>query len=51
MSEYKESGGCRSLIIAGCLGQRYGQELLDDMPEADAIVGAGAWDKVMDAVR
>ena len=51
MSEYKESGRCRSLIIAGCLGQRYGQELLDDMPEADAIVGAGAWDKVMDAVR
>ena len=41
MSEYKESGRCRSLIIAGCLGQRYGQELLDDMPEADAIVGHG----------
>ena len=51
MAEYKESGRCRSLIIAGCLGQRYKQELLDDMPEADAIVGTGAWDRIMEAVE
>jgi len=51
MAEYKESGRCRSLIIAGCLGQRYKQELLDDMPEADAIIGTGAWNRIMEAVR
>ena len=51
MAEYKESGRCRSLIIAGCLGQRYGQELLDDMPEADAIIGTGAWNRIMEAVE
>ena len=51
MAEYKESGRCRSLIIAGCLGQRYGQELLDDIPEADAIVGTGAWSRIMEAVE
>ena len=43
MAEYKESGRCRSLIVAGCLGQRYKQELLDEIPEADAIIGTGAW--------
>lgn len=51
MAEYKESGRCRSLIVAGCLGQRYGQELLDDMPEADAIIGTGAWNRIMEVVE
>ena len=51
MAEYKETGCCRSLIIAGCLGERYHQELLDDMPEADAIIGTGAWNRIMEAVR
>ena len=50
MAEYKTEGKCRSLIIAGCLGQRYGQELLDEIPEADAIVGTGAWNRIMEAV-
>ncbi len=51
MAEYKTSGKCRSLIIAGCLGQRYGQTLLEELPEADAIVGTGAWDRIMEAVE
>ena len=51
MAEYKESGRCRSLIVAGCLGQRYKQELLDDMPEADAIIGTGSWSRIMEAVE
>ena len=48
---YKEEGKCRSLIVAGCLGQRYRQELLDEMPEIDAIVGTGAWHRIMEAVE
>ena len=51
MAEYKESGRCRSLIVAGCLGQRYKQELLDEIPEADAIIGTGAWGRIMEAVE
>ena len=51
MAEYKNTGKCRSLIIAGCLGQRYGQTLLDELPEADAIIGTGAWHRIMEAVR
>ena len=51
MAEFKTTGNCKSLIVAGCLGQRYGQELLDELPEADAIVGTGAWNRIMEAVN
>lgn len=51
MADYKESGRCRSLIVAGCLGRRYKQELLDELPEADAILGTGAWGRIMEAVE
>lgn len=51
MAEYKTEGQCKSLIIAGCLGQRYKQELLDEIPEADAIIGSGAWHRIMEAVK
>ena len=53
MAEYKNEGvgKCRALIVAGCLSQRYGQQLLDEMPEADAVIGTGACDRIMDAVE
>lgn len=53
MAEYKQEGKgkCRSLIIAGCMGQRYGQELLEEFPEVDAIIGTGAWNRIMEAVE
>lgn len=50
MAEYKEIGNCKSLIVAGCLGQRYQQELLDEIPEVDAIVGTGSWERILEAV-
>ncbi|WP_110956234.1 30S ribosomal protein S12 methylthiotransferase RimO [Massilibacillus massiliensis] len=51
MAEYKNEGKCRSIIVAGCLGQRYKQELLDEMPEVDAVVGTGAWHRIVEAVE
>lgn len=50
-AEYKDEGNCQSLIVAGCLGQRYRQELLDEMPEIDAIIGTGAWHRIMEAIN
>ena len=50
-AEYKVDGKCQSLIVAGCLGQRYRQELLDEMPEIDAIVGTDSWHRIMEAVE
>ena len=40
MAQYKEEGSCKYLIMAGCLGQRYADELFESMPEVDAIVGS-----------
>lgn len=51
LADYKENGKCRALIVAGCLGQRYRQELLDEMPEIDAIVGTGAWNRIFEAIE
>ena len=51
MAEFKKIGKCRALIVAGCLGQRYKKEILDELPEVDAIVGTGAWDRIMEAVN
>ena len=51
LAEYKQNGRCRSLIVAGCLGQLYRRELLDEMPEADAIIGTGAWNRIMEAIE
>lgn len=50
MSEYKKNSKCRAIIVAGCLGQRYQQELLDELPEIDAIIGTGAWHRIGEAV-
>ena len=51
LAEYKQTGRCRSLIVAGCLGQLYKGDLLNEMPEADAIIGTGAWNRIMEAIE
>ena len=43
LGELKKSGQCRLLIAAGCLPQRYKNELLKEMPEIDAVVGTGSF--------
>lgn len=41
MARYKEEGHCKALVVMGCLPQRFGQELSDQMPEVDAWMGVG----------
>jgi ribosomal protein S12 methylthiotransferase len=41
LSRYRREGVCRRLIVSGCLPQRYGGELLKELPEVDLFVGAG----------
>lgn len=50
MARYKQNGRCRVLLAAGCLAQRYGRELLAEMPELDGVLGTGAVPRVVDAV-
>ncbi len=39
--QYKKSGKCRAVIVTGCLAERYREEILKEIPEADACVGIG----------
>ena len=50
LADYK-SGRCRSLIVSGCLGQLYKSDLLNEMPEVDAVIGTGAWNRIMEAIE
>lgn len=45
IAEYKNRN-LKKLIVAGCLAQRYAQELMEEMPEVDAIIGTGEIDKI-----
>ena len=50
MAEYRKSGQAKALIVAGCLAQRYRQEILDEIPEVDEVLGTTAFDRILDAV-
>ncbi len=41
MTRFKEEGKCQYLILAGCLAQRYSDELLEEIEDIDAIIGTG----------
>ncbi len=46
MAEYKKTGRCKGLIVAGCLGQRYEKEFFEELPEVDAVVGTAAYESI-----
>ncbi|MFV0313933.1 MAG: 30S ribosomal protein S12 methylthiotransferase RimO [Anaerotignum sp.] len=46
MAEYKKTGNCKGLIVAGCLGQRYEEDFFEELPEVDAIIGTTAYESV-----
>lgn len=47
----KNTGVCRVLIAAGCLAQRYQDDLLKELPELDAVVGTGEIGRIADICR
>ena len=51
MAEYKKEGRLKALIVTGCLAQRYQQEILDEIPEVDAVLGTTSYDKITEAVE
>ena len=48
LAEYKKSGQCSTLVVTGCLSQRYGPELAKEMPEVDHFLGTGAYVQIGD---
>lgn len=51
MAECKKNGKCKSLIVTGCLSQRYQEEIFKEIPEVDAILGTNSYDAIYEAVK
>ena len=51
MAEYRKSGSCKALIVAGCLAQRYQKEILDEIEEVDAVIGTTTYDAIAATVE
>ncbi|MBO0722246.1 MAG: 30S ribosomal protein S12 methylthiotransferase RimO [Blastocatellia bacterium] len=50
MAELKDTARLKRLVVAGCLVERYRQELLEQLPEIDAVLGTSEIDKIVAAV-
>ena len=50
MGELKKTGKLKKLIVAGCLSQRYKDEIMKEFPEIDVIIGATNYDKIVEAI-
>jgi ribosomal protein S12 methylthiotransferase len=48
MAEFKKSGACNTLVVTGCLSQRHGGELAQEMPEVDHFLGTSAYAQIGD---
>ena len=45
MAKYKEEGNLKGLLIAGCMSERYRDEIEKDLPEVDGILGTNSYDE------
>jgi ribosomal protein S12 methylthiotransferase len=51
MAEHKKFGAAKKLIIAGCLVERFRAQILEQVPEVDAVVGTGEVERILEAVE
>jgi len=51
MAEHKKFGAAKKLIVAGCLVERYRDQILEQVPEVDAVVGTGEVERILEAVE
>jgi len=51
MAEHKKFGAAKKLIVAGCLVERYRDQILAQVPEVDAVVGTGEVERILEAVH
>ena len=49
MAEYKKFGRAQKLIVAGCMVERYRDEIREQIPEVDAVIGTGEVEKILAA--
>lgn len=51
MAELKRSGTLKGLIAAGCLSERYHEELMREIPELDSVIGTGDYEKIVEVIK
>ncbi len=51
LAEFKKSGNCKRLVVTGCLGERYRDELKEQIPEIDAVLGTGDIPEIVGAIE
>ena len=51
MARYKNTGKLKALIITGCLAERYKDEILQEIPEVDALLGTAAFTEILQVVE
>src|SRR5207245_9736931 len=51
MAEHKKFGAAKKLVVAGCMVERYREQILEHVPEVDAVVGTGEVERILEAVR
>ena len=50
MAEHKKDAVCKALIVTGCLAHRYKDEIIEEIPEVDALIGTSSYDKIAEVV-
>ena len=50
MAELKRTGQVQKILVTGCMAQRYKQDVLDELPEVDGILGTGSYGDICDAI-
>ena len=51
MAEYKKAGSCKVLIVTGCMAQRYKEEIIQEIPEVDAVLGTTSYGEIQKAME
>src|SRR5260370_39604277 len=51
MAEHKKFGAAKKRIVAGCLVERFREQILEQIPEVDAVVGTGEVERILEAVE
>ncbi|WNV57196.1 30S ribosomal protein S12 methylthiotransferase RimO [Oscillospiraceae bacterium NTUH-002-81] len=51
MAEYRKTGPCKALIVAGCLAQRYKEEITQEIEEVDAVLGTASYENIAEAIE
>jgi len=51
MAEYKKTGRCRALIVTGCMAQMFREQVKRELPEVDAVLGTGSYEKICEAIE